>query len=392
MGLNGSTVDTLRSLYEGQQAAVRVESEITDWFTIGKGVCQGCLISPLSFNCYSENVMRESVDEFTWIGVTVSGRTINDLRYADDIVLIATSQEALQALINKLSSVLRKYGLEINTKKTKVLVASTESTVVQVTCDNTPLEQVQSYRYLDSIITETSDCRAEIIARLWTARSAAKSLTSLWKDRSLNPQLKCRLMQTLVWSVAMYGCESWTVKAADSKRLNAFEMDMYRRMMRISWREHRTNNSITEELQPTCRFLAEVKRRKLQYEYFGHVVRADDLCTHILHVIIAGNRRRGRPWRQWTDDIKQWTGIPVADCVQRARDRSMWRSLVSVSVTSDPQTWGRTYARQGNMMLSCLIICMRSCYYQHRCFCCCFRSVGFCIWLFIWISARRTAV
>jgi len=143
-------------------------------------------------------------------------------------------------------------------------------------------------------------------------------------------------MQTLVWSVAMYGCESWTIKAANSKRLNAFEMDMYRRMMQISWREHRTNNSIIEELQPTCRFLAEVKRRKLQY--FGRVVRADNLCTHILHGIIAGNRRRGRPRRRWTDDIKQWTGISVADCVQRARDRSVWRSLVSVSVSSNPQT------------------------------------------------------
>jgi len=143
-------------------------------------------------------------------------------------------------------------------------------------------------------------------------------------------------MQTLVWSVAMYGCESWTIKAANSKRLNAFEMDMYRRTMRISWREHRTNNSIIEELQPTCRFLAEVKRRKLQY--FGHVIRADNLCTHILHGTIAGNRRRERPRRRWTDDIKQWTGIPVADCVQRSRDSSVWRSLVSVSVTSDPQT------------------------------------------------------
>ena len=72
------------------------------------------------------------MDEFTWIGVTVSGRTINSLRYADDIVLIATSQEALHALINKLSSVSREYGLEINTKKTKVQVASTESIVLQV--------------------------------------------------------------------------------------------------------------------------------------------------------------------------------------------------------------------------------------------------------------------
>jgi len=126
---------------------------------------------------------------------------------------------------------------------------------------------------------------------------------------------------------------------------------MYRRMMRISWREHRTNNSILEELQPTCRFLAEVKQRKLQYiHYFVHVVRADNLCTYILHGIIAGNRRRGRPRRRWIDDIKQWTGIPVADCVQRARDRSVWRSLVSVSVTSDPQTWGRTWQDKARHM------------------------------------------
>ena len=110
-------------------------------------------------------------------------------------------------------------------------------------------------------------------------------------------------MQSLVWSVATYGCESWTINAADRKRLNAFEMDMYRRMLRISWTEHRTNNSILEELEPARRFLAEVKRRKLQY--FGHVVRANNLCTHVLHDIVAGKRRRGRPRRRWTDDIKQ---------------------------------------------------------------------------------------
>jgi len=103
-------------------------------------------------------------------------------------------------------------------------------------------------------------------------------------------------------------------------------------------------HSIYTQRRQTCRFLAEVKRRKLQY--FGHVVRADNLCTHILHGIITGNRRRGRPRRRWTDDIKQRIGIPIADCVQRARDRNMWRS-VSVSVTSDPQIWGRTKAKQG---------------------------------------------
>jgi len=111
-------------------------------------------------------------------------------------------------------------------------------------------------------------------------------------------------------------------------------------MLRISWTEHRTNNSILEELEPARRFLAEVKRRNLQY--FGHVVRADNLCTYVLHGIGAGKRRRGRPRRRWTDDIKQWIGISVAEYVQHAKDRSAWRALVSVSVTSDPQSWGWT--------------------------------------------------
>ena len=72
---------------------MRVESELTDWFEISKDARQGCLVSPLSFNCYSEQVMRESADVLAWIGVTVSGRTLNNLRYADDIVLIATTHQ-----------------------------------------------------------------------------------------------------------------------------------------------------------------------------------------------------------------------------------------------------------------------------------------------------------
>ena len=91
---------------------------------------------------------------------------------------VATSQDALLTLIDKLGTVSCEYGLEINTKKIKVLVASTKETVAQVTCDNVPLEQVKSFRYLGSIITDTTcDCIAEITARLGMARSAAKALT-----------------------------------------------------------------------------------------------------------------------------------------------------------------------------------------------------------------------
>src|SRR6218665_3007006 len=86
-----------------EHTAVRIDKETTEWFRIGKGVRQGCLISALSFNGYSEKVMRESADALSWIGITISGRIINNLRYADDIVLVATSKETLQQLMDRVN-------------------------------------------------------------------------------------------------------------------------------------------------------------------------------------------------------------------------------------------------------------------------------------------------
>jgi len=142
-------------------------------------------------------------------------------------------------------------------------------------------------------------------------------------------------MRALVWPVATYGCESWTLKASDKKRIAEFEMTAYRRMVRISWKDHRTNQSILEELDTNARLLNDIQQRKLWY--FGHVVRADNLCISILHGHIAGTRKRGRPRRRWTDDIKDWTELPVAECMRTAQDRTAWRAKVSLALAFDPQ-------------------------------------------------------
>ena len=280
--------------------------------------------------------MRESVDELSWIGITVSGRTLNNLRYADDIVLIATSPAALQQLLDKVSTVSKEYGLEVSTRKTKVMVTAEDTQAYSFTCSGDQLEQVDSFRYLGAMITSSGECSTEIRARLGMARSATSSLTTLWKDRSLSNEMKMRLMNALVWPVATYGCESWTLRAVDMKRISGFEMTAYRRMLRISWRDHRTNQSILEQLDTSQQLLKVIQRRKLQY--FGHLVRADNLSTFILHGRINGKRRRGRPRRRWTDDIKEWTGLSIVDCLRTARDRTAWRTLVSLVQAVDPQT------------------------------------------------------
>ena len=112
------------------------------------------------------------------------------------------------------------------------------------------------------------------------------------------------------------------------------EMTACRRMLRIS------SKSIPEELDTNARLLNDIQQRKLRY--FGHVVRADNLCTSILHGRIAGTRKRGRPRRRWTDDIKDWSELPMAECMRTAQDRTAWRAKVSLALAFDPQEWGRT--------------------------------------------------
>ena len=158
------------------------------------------------------------------------------------------------------------------------------------------------------------------------ARSAFRSLTTVWKDRVLNKAIKLKILKTIVWPVALYGCESWTLRAADINRLQALEMSCYRRTLKISWTEHRTNESVLKEMGTERKILETVKRRKLQY--FGDVVRAQNLCTHILQGFVEGKRSKGRQRRRWIDDIKGWTSRSAAECTTLAKDREGWRRLV----------------------------------------------------------------
>jgi hypothetical protein len=162
----------------------------------------------MCFNFYSEEVMRRAADELSWIGISVSGREVNNLRFADDIVLIATSPKRLQRLLDEVDRIFNELQLEISTKKTKVMAATREPEQLNILCRGVKLVQVDKFKYLGAIIEQTADCSHEIRARLGTARSALKSLSTMWKDSALNKSIKLKLLKTLVWPVALHGCET----------------------------------------------------------------------------------------------------------------------------------------------------------------------------------------
>ena len=111
----------LRNLYAGQEAIVRSGHGTTDWFQIGKGVCQGCILSPCLFNLYAEYIMRKSELDKAQAGIKIAGRNINNLRYADDSTFMAESEEELKSLLIKVKEKSEKVGLKLNIQKTKIM-------------------------------------------------------------------------------------------------------------------------------------------------------------------------------------------------------------------------------------------------------------------------------
>ena len=324
MGYPPHLVNLLASLYKSQKACVRVAGVISEWFSVQKGVRQGCVLSPYLFNILSETVMRKALENYSG-GVLIGGRRITNLRYADDIVLLAASVEELQELVNKIASVGKEYNLLMNTAKTKTMALGGER--FQLEIDGEQIEQVSKFSYLGSIITDDSECKHDIKHRLALGSAAMAKLKSLWSSHSLTLNTKVRLCKALVWPTVAYASEGWTLHKDDEKRLNAFEMKMLRRMLRISWQEHRTNESILTDTGYKMGFLSSIKKKKLVYA--GHIARAtNSLEKTVMQGRVPGKRLRGRPRRSWMDDISSWTGLGAAEIERIALNRHEWRNVV----------------------------------------------------------------
>ena len=163
MGYPIHLIDLLAKLYKKQLAEVKVEGTLSEWFRVKKGVRQGCVLSPYLFNILAEMVMRETLDGFQG-GLQIGGRMITNLRFADDIILLATSEAELQELVDCVDQISRKYNLLINIDKTKVMAS--DDITCHILIQNEQLEQVDTFPYLGSLITEDSECMTQFRTRL----------------------------------------------------------------------------------------------------------------------------------------------------------------------------------------------------------------------------------
>ena len=217
MGIPDHLTCLVRSLYVGQEATVRTGHGTTDWFQIGKGVRQGCILLPCLFNLYAEYIMRNAGLEETQAGIKTSGRNINNLRYAGDTTLMAESEDELKSLLMKVRVESEKVGLKLNIQKTKIMASG------PITSWHIHGETVADFIFLGSKISTDGDCSHEIKRRLLLGRKVMNNLDNMLKSRDITLPTKVHLVKAMVFPVVMYGCESWTVKKAESQRIDAFE-------------------------------------------------------------------------------------------------------------------------------------------------------------------------
>ena len=202
--------------------------------------------------------MRNAGLEEAQAGIKIARRNINNLIYADDTILMAESEEKkkkkeseeeLKSLLMKVKEESEKVGLKLNIQKTKIMASGS---IGSWQIDEETMETVADFILGVSKITADGDCSYEIKRRLLLGRKVMANLDSILKSRDITLPAKVLLVKAMVFPVVVYGCKSWTVKKAEHRRIDAFELWCWRRLLRVPWTVRRYNQSILKETSPGC--------------------------------------------------------------------------------------------------------------------------------------------
>ena len=187
-------------------------------------------------------------------------------------------------------------------------------------------KQCQTLFLGGSKITADGDCSHEIKRRLLLGRKVMTNLDSILKSRDITLPTKVCLVKAMVFPAVMYGCKSWTVKKAERRRIDAFELWCRRRLLRVPWTARRSSQSILKEMNPGISL--EGMMLKLKLQCFGHLMRRVDSLEKTLMLGGIGGRRRGRQKMRWLDGINDWMDVNLSELRELVMDREAWSAVI----------------------------------------------------------------
>ena len=269
LNIDGKDLRIIKNIYWEQKAAVRVEEETSNFQNIKRGVRQGCVLSPDLFSLYSEMIMRQ-IEEIE--GLKIGGHNINNLRYADDTVLTADSEEKLQELLNKVVEESENKGLELNSKKTESMIITRKTSIpkCEIKIKENTIKQANSFKYLGTQITSDGRNHQEIKCRIAQAKASFQQMKFIMTNIKMPIVVRKRILEAFIEPVLLYGCEAWTIDERMKRSLETTEMWFLRRMMRIPWTAKKTNEEVLTEAQTTRQLMTKIRKR--QAKFVGHVI------------------------------------------------------------------------------------------------------------------------
>jgi hypothetical protein len=328
-GIPAKMVNLIRNSYDGMSCRVLHGGKLTDSFQVRTGVRQGCLLSPFLFLLAIDWIMKNSTSgRGNGIQWTLWSQ-LNDLDFADDLALLSHSRQQMQEKTNILTVTSKQVGLNIHKDKTKILKLNSTSNE-PVTLNGGPLEEVQSFTYLGSIIDQQGGTEADVKARIGKARAAFIQLKNIWTSRELSLTTKIRLFNSNVKSVLLYGAETWRTTKTTIRKVQTFTNSCLRRILRIRWPDTISNANLWER---AGQLPIEEQIRKRRWGWIGHTLRKPptNVTRQALKWNPQGKRRRGRPRNTWRRDLEADTtkmGYTWNQLERMAQDRGLWRTAV----------------------------------------------------------------
>ena len=260
----------------------------------------------------------------------MGGHNINNLGYADDTILISENEKDLQQLLNIIESKSKEKGLELDSKKTEVMVISRkeEPPLINITINGIKLRQRDHFKYLGVLVSSDGRNNTEISARKVQAKMMFQKMKTVLTNSHISIQTRKRTLECYIKPILMYGCEVWTISKQAQKKLEAVEMWFLRRMMKISWMAKKSNDTVLKEAHTSRAPVNKIRIR--QTTFFGHVMRREKFEHLITTGMMERKRSRGKQREKMTEGLANWLGAgKVAEILKATRDRGIWKDMIA---------------------------------------------------------------
>lgn len=332
-------IKIIKNMYEETANVVRVSGKTTESFMTDRGVRQGGVLSPFIFIILMDEIARQvnKNERKTHIGYNrLRPIYMNELMYADDLLIFANTKRDLQNRINKWSREMRKYGLQINKQKTEIMKISNTQEEVTINIEEQEKKSVDRLKYLGTIVRPDGKIEEEISNRVNKTMSTYGMLYKiLFNKKEISKWTKIKIYESVLLPMLTYGCESWVLTEKLKQKIITCEMKILRKIAGVTRLDKIRNDRIRSDLNVIS---AVQKIEQQQLRWFGHIVRMNENRTvkMIWETEINKKRRRGRPRKKWNAEIArnlEKRGLNWKQAKLVAKDRAKWRR----TITSTPR-------------------------------------------------------